>query len=686
MMVRRALALALVLGLSALTGAPAQAQESGTKVHALTLADAPKYGPDFKHLDYVNPDAPKGGNVVFEAIGTYDSFNQFITKGTPASLPGLYETLTTSPDDDILTEYGLIAESMEVAPDKSWIIFHLRPEAKWHDGQPITADDVVFSLDILKSKGDPQWRFYYGEVVKAEKLDDHTVKFSFKSGGNRELPVIMGQLPILPKHWWESRNFENVLLEAPLGSGPYKLGKFELGRSFTMERVPDYWGKDLPIRIGTSNYDSIRYDYYLDRDVSMEAFKSGALDFRQENQAKRWATAYDFPAMKDGRVKKELIPNDNPRGIQGYVLNMRRQMFQDARVRQAMILAFDFEWSNKVLFYGLYKRTRSYFQNSEMEAKGLPSPEELAILDPLKGQIPEEVFTTEYNPPATDGSGNNRENLEKAAKLLEEAGWQVVDGKRTKDGTVLSMEFLIDDPAFERISEPYAQNLRRLGIDVTLRNVDSAQYEQRLEDFDYDVISTVYGQSLSPGNEQWEFWGSAAADQHGSRNYNGIKNPAVDKLIDLIVHAESRHDLIIRCRALDRVLQWNYYMVPHWNLPAFELAWWDKFGMPDKRPDPLYGYGSDSWWIDPAKEAALKTKTAVAETGGTSVATPATNATGNATPTAEQQASTQPAAASTAAQEPADRGRSPIIYGAGAVVVFIVAYLLGRRRGKVTKE
>jgi microcin C transport system substrate-binding protein len=674
---RRWFVLALVLGLSVLQGAASQAQEGGTKVHALTLGDAPKYGPDFKHLDYVNPDAPKGGSVIFEAGGTYDSFNPYIPKGTPAALPDLYETLTLSTDDDVLTEYGLVAESMEVASDKSWVTFNLRPQARWHDGKPITQDDVIFSFDILKSKGDPFYRFYYGDVVKAEKVGDHGVKFVFKSGGNRELPVIMGQLPVLPKHWWETRKFENVLLEPPLGSGPYKLSKFELGRSFTMERVPDYWGKDLPIRVGTNNYDKIRYDYYLDRDVSMEAFKSGAIDFRRENQAKRWSTGYDFPAIKDGRVKKESIPHKNPQGMQGYVLNLRRPMFQDVRVRQAMILAFDFEWSNKTLFNGLYRRTRSYFQNSEMEAKGLPSPEELAILEPLRGKIPEEVFTTEYNPPMTDGSGNDRRNLEEAAKLLDQAGWKIVGGKRTKDGQAMSMEFLIDDPAFERIAEPYAQNLRRLGLEVSLRNVDSAQYQERVEQFDYDVISTVFGQSLSPGNEQREFWGTEAADQKGSRNAIGIKNEAVDAIIEQIINVESRHDLIIRCRALDRVLQWNYYMVPHWHLPAFQLAWWDKFGMPEKRPDPLYGFGSDSWWIDPAKEAALRTKTAAVEAAQlpeTPQTTPAASA------QTEQQSAQQTTTAP--AQEPAasDRGRSPLLYGGAAVVVVIVAYLLGRRR------
>lgn len=651
--------------LLSLLPALALAQE-GVKLHALTLADAPKYAPDFKHLDYVNPDAPKGGAVVFEASGTYDSFNPYIIKGNPAGMPGLIETLTASTDDDALSEYGLIAGSMELAPDKSWVIFHLRPEARWHDGKPITAADAVFSLTMLKEKGDPFYRYYYANVTKAEALDERTVKFTFDGGGNRELPVIMGQLPILPKHWWEGRNFEDVLIEPPLGSGPYKVGKFDLGRSYTMERVTDYWGKDLPLNVGTSNFDSIRYDYYRDRDVSMEAFKSGALDFRQENQAKRWSTGYDFPAVRDGRVKQELIRHQNPQGMQAYVLNLRRPVFQDVRVRQAFILGFDFEWSNKALFNGLYQRDRSYFGNSEMEATGLPSPEELAILEPLRGQIPDEVFTTEYNPPKTDGSGNPRENLAQAAKLLDEAGWQVVDGKRSKDGTVLSVEFLIDDPAFERIAEPYAQNLRRIGIDAKLRNVDTAQYQQRVEQFDYDIITNRYGQSLSPGNEQREFWGSEAADRPGSRNYAGIRNPAVDQLVDLIINAPTRQDLVIRSRALDRVLQWNHYMVPNWHLGAFMIAYWDKFGMPEKRPDPIYGFGFSAWWIDPAKAAAVAARTTSAET-----ATPADTA-----PTAT--AGTEPAAA--------DRGQSPIVYGAAAVVVFLVAYLLGRRRGAKAKD
>jgi len=675
---RRWLALALVFGLSALSGVAAQSQE-GVKLHALTLGDAPKYGPDFKRLDYVNPDAPKGGTINTGATGTFDSFNPFIVKGTPAGTGGLYDTLTTSPEDDNLTEYGLLAESMEMPEDKSWVIFNLRPEARWHDGKPVTADDVVFTFNMLIEKGSPQYRYYYADVAKVEKLGDLRVKFQFKHGGNRELPVIMGQLAILPKHWWETRNFENVLLEPPLGSGPYKVGKFDLGRFYTMERVPDYWGKDLPINIGTNNYGQIRTTFFQDPEIQLEAFKAGTLDLRSENSARRWATQYDFPAVKDGRVIKEKIPHANPVGIQGFIFNIRKPLFADRKVREAMIYAFDFETFNKTLAYSQYTRTRSWFQNSEMEAKGTPSPEELEILNPLKDQIPPEVFTTEYNPPVTDGSGHARDNLAKAAALLDEAGWKVENGKRVKDGQTFEFEFLDDDPAAERTILPFVQNLELIGIKVNLRIVDSAQYQARVESFDFDMTSKIWGVSNSPGNEQREYWGSQAADTNGSDNLIGIKNPAVDKLIDLIVTAPTRKDLIIRCMALDRVMQWNYYLVPNFTLAAFRIAYWNKFGKPDKRPDPPYSYGGTSWWVDPAKEAALagrkNAEQPATETAQGTTATPA--------PAETQPAPAQPAPAP--ADQPAaatERGQSPLIYAGGAVVVVVVAYLLGRRRRK----
>lgn len=692
MALRSGVKLVLPLILAAFAIVPAQAQE-GTKHHALTLADAPKYGPDFKHLDYVNPNAPKGGTITLGATGTFDSFNSFIVKGTPAGLTGLYETLTTSTDDDSMTEYGLIAESMEVAEDKSWIIYNLRPEARWHDGKPITADDVVFTFNALIEKGDPVYRYYYSDVAGVEKLDERRVKFQFKRGGNRELPMIMGQLAVLPKHWWESRKFDDVLLEAPLGSGPYKLGRFEMGRSYTMERVPDYWGKDLPIKIGTDNYDRVRVTYFQDPEVQMEAFKAGTLDMRpNENSAKRWATGYEFPAVKDGRVIKEVIHHENPASIQGFIFNLRRPLFQDAKVRQALIYAFDFEWSNKALFYGQYTRTRSYFQNSEMEAKGLPSPEELEVLNPLKELIPPEVFTTEYNPPKTDGSGNIRDNLEKAAALLDDAGWQVENGRRVKDGKPFEFEILVDDPPMERVALPFAQNLQKMGIKANVRIVDSAQYQARMESFDFDMTSDIWGVSLSPGNEQIEYWGSQSADTPGSRNTIGIKNEAVDKLIELIVTASTREDLVIRCRALDRVLQWNHYLVPHFHSGTYRVAYWNRFGMPDKRPDPLYLYGSSAWWIDPAKDAALagrKNAEQPIEQAAVEQAPSGAPEEPAATPTQEQAAQEEPAQQpATEAAQPAagaasaDRGQSPLIYVGGAIIAVIVAYMLGRRRGK----
>lgn len=638
--------------------------------HALTLGDAPKYGPDFKQLDYVNVDAPKGGTVRYGGMGSFDSFNPFIVGGDPAGLGGLYETLTTQVDDDAMSEYGLIAESMEVAPDNSWIIFNLRKEARWHDGVALTADDVVFSFDILKEKGAPNYRFYYSNVETAEALDAYRVKFSFTSSNNRELPVIMGQLPVLPKHFWEKKTFDEPSLEVPLGSGPYKLKSFEAGRSVTMERVPDYWGKDLPVNRGTNNFDIVRTDYYRDPTIALEAFKAGSFDIRAESSAKQWATGYESPALRDGRFKMETIKTANPQGMQGFGMNLRHPIFQDPLVRQAMILAFDFEWSNKTLFFGQYTRTRSYFQNSEMEAKGLPSPEELKILEPLRGKIPDEVFTTEYNPPKTDGSGTNAENLARAAELLEQAGWKLENGRRMKDGKPFEIEFLLQaGDLFERIVQPYAKSLERLGVKLTLRAVDTAQYQQRSEDFDFDMISSLFPQSLSPGNEQRDFWGSEAADAPGSRNEIGIKDPVIDQLVEELIAAPTRADLITHSRALDRILQWRYYVVPNWHMGASRIAYWDKFGRPATLPEPTYGIGTSGWWIDPAKEQALASKIAQAAPAPVEPA---------ATETATEIA---PGAAA-----PADRGSSPLgylLYAVGAVILLLViGAVLKRRKAK----
>lgn len=588
----RALAFALAL-LSAL---PAGA-ETVHPVHGLAMHGEPKYGPGFKHFDYVNPDAPKGGEIRLAEIGGWDSLNPFIVKGdspTGADLP--FETLMVSSADEPFSEYGLIAESVEVPADRSWVVFTLRPQARWQDGKPITADDVVFSFNILKAKGHPRYRFYYAAVDKVEKLGERRVRFSFKPGDNRELPLIVGQLPVLPKHYWQGREFGATTLEPPLGSGPYKVASFEPQRTITYERVKDYWGAHLAVRQGEFNFDRIRYDSYRDTTVALEAFKAGEYDWRSENEAKKWATAYDdWAALKDGRGRKQAFDNQRPAGMQAYAFNLRRALFADPKVRQAIGLAFDFEWTNKTLFYGQYKRTASFFANSDLAATGLPSPLELKVLEPLRNQVPPEVFTQVYTPPATEGDGNIRPNLRKAMALLEEAGWHVVDGKLTKDGQPFAFEILLVQPAWERITLPFARNLARLGIDASVRTVDTAQYKNRLDHYDFDMLVQVWGESQSPGNEQLGYWGSEAAGEPGGQNVVGIKNPAVDTLIQEVIAAPDREALVARTRALDRVLLWNHYVIPQWHLGRDRLVWWDKFGMPDKIP--ASGVQLMTWWV-----------------------------------------------------------------------------------------
>ncbi len=624
---------------------PAGAEEASVRaVHALAMHGEPKYGPDFKHFDYVNPDAPKGGTVRFAATGTFDSLNPFILKGTPASgANSPFETLLAGTADEAFTEYGLIAESIEVPDDRSWVAFTLRPEARWHDGKPITVEDVIFSFETLKTKGHPFYRAYYANVVGAEKIGERKVKFAFSGGENRELPLIMGQLPILPKHYWQGREFDKTTLEPPLGSGPYRIESFEAGRSLTLRRVEDYWGRDLPINRGQDNWDRVRYEYFLDETVALEAFKAGAYDFRQENTAKTWATAYDIAQVRDGRIVKEEIENELPTGMQGFAFNIRRDLFRDRRVRQAIGNAFDFEWSNKTLFYGQYTRTASYFSNSELASRGLPTGDELAILERYRGRVPDEVFTTEYRPPETDGSGNNRANLRRAVELLRDAGWEVRDGKLTDAaGRAMAFEILLSNPAFERVTQPFVKSLERLGIDARIRTVDTAQYQNRIDAFDFDVTVEVFGQSLSPGNEQRDFWGSASAATPGGRNVVGIADPAIDELVDLVIRAPDRQSLIASARALDRVLLWGHYVVPHWHIRAFRVAYWNMFSR--SAVQPKYGLGLNGWWIDAAKAAALGRE---------------------------------------AATEPEDKGGSALLWGAlgaGAVVVAALAIAWRRRR------
>lgn len=574
--------------------------------HGIAMHGQPKYAADFKYFDYVNPNAPKGGSIRFSGFGSYDNFNGFISKGeTVDGLGNIYDSLMTSSADEAFSEYGVLAETIEVPKDRSWITFHLRPEAKWHDGKPITAEDVKWTFDTLITKGAPSHRYYYADVAKVEVLSERSVKFTFSTNENRELPLILGQLTILPKHYWETRDFEKTTLEPPLGSGPYKIEKFETGRSITYKRVKDYWGRDLPANVGHNNFDEMRYEYFRDGNITVEALKGGAIDFRSENISKTWATGYDIPEVKNGLLVKEAVDHNRPQGMQGFIFNLRRDKFKDARVRQAMGYAFDFEWSNKNLFYGQYTRTRSYFDNSELAATGLPSADELKILEPYRDQIPAEVFTTEYHPPATKGDGRIRANLKQADRLLKEAGWEIQGKDRinTATGEKLEFEIMLVQPSTERIVLPFAKNLERLGITMKVRTIDAAQYVERRRKFDFDMMTIVVGQSMSPGNEQRNYWGSEAADTEGSSNLIGIKDPVVDKLIELIIAAPTREDLITRVRALDRVLIWSHYIIPNFHLSYDRLLYWNKYSRPDVVP--ARGTQIGTWWYDEAKAAKL---------------------------------------------------------------------------------
>ncbi|MAL78893.1 MAG: hypothetical protein CMN55_07230 [Sneathiella sp.] len=595
----------LLLGLSF----PATAEDVKTiKSHGLSLAGPLKYGPDYTHLEYANPDAPKGGSVRLSAEGGFDNLNPYIARGQSASGIGLtFETLMSQSYDDPSAEYGLVAESVEVAEDLSFAIFNLRPEARFHDGTPITPEDLIFSLDAVKEMGAPLFRYYYANVQSAEKIGDHRIKFIFSGPPNRELPQIVGQLlPVLSKKHFESRKFDETTLTPILGSGPYRVKDFEANRYITYERVPDYWGTDVPINKGRYNFDTIRYDYYRDSSVRLEAFAAGEYDYRSENSAKNWATGYNFPAVREGLVVLEEIPNERSAGMQGYAFNLRREKFQDPALREALGYAYDFEWLNKNIMFDQYSRTNSYFENSVMAAEGKPSEEELAILEPYRDQLPPRVFGPAYKAPVTDGSGRDREPLQTAKKILEDAGWHVKNGKliNPHSGQPLTIEFLMYDPNGLRSTGPFIKNLKKLGIDASARVVDSSQYAERLRSYDFDITTVVLAQSISPGNEQREFWGSAAGKRPESRNVMGINSPVIDALIENLIAAPTYEKLIPAVRALDRVLSWNFYVIPQFHAAYDRIAYWNKFGHTDVNPSQ----GPDilSWWVDPEKEARLR--------------------------------------------------------------------------------
>jgi len=599
--------------LALMTSPPAPAQEvvAPHRHHALSLVEPPRFGPDFKHFDWVNPDAPKGGVVRQWEEGSFDSLNPFSIQGESAAGIGLiYDSLMVGSPDEPSAEYGLVAEWVSFPPDYSSVTFGLREGARFHDGRPITPEDVIFSFEALK-KANPQIAQYYRNVVGGKKTGGREVTFTFDAKGNRELPQIMGQLQVLPRHFWEgktatgeARDVSKSTLEIPLGSGPYRVKEVDRGRSITYERVADWWAKDLPVSKGQWNFDILRYEYYRERTAAFEGFKSGAIDYWEENSAKAWATDYNFPAVKRGQVKLERIPVKRVAPMQAFGFNLRRPQFQDVRVRRAFNLAFNFEAINEQLLYSEYTRTASYFENSELKATGLPKGTELEILKEVEKEVPPEVFSKEYRNSVGGPDAEHRRNLAEAARLLREAGWSLQGPLlRNARGETLRAEFLLNSPTFERHTLRYIDDLKKLGIDASVRIVDSAQYQRRRRSFDYDITTMGFAQSESPGNEQRFFWGSAAADQEGSRNAIGIKNPAVDKLIDRIIFAKDRPELVAATRALDRVLLWNYYVVPLWYYPYERLAYWNKFGRPAKLPAQTSSF-ERVWWFD--KTAADK--------------------------------------------------------------------------------
>jgi microcin C transport system substrate-binding protein len=587
--------------------------------HGVSLFGDLKYLAGFKQFDYVNAAAPKGGAVREIAIGTFDNFNIAVAgiKGTLAAGIGLiYDTLLVSALDEVSTEYGLLAEAVSYPDDFSAASYRLRAEAKWHDGTPVTPDDVIFSFDALK-KYSPRDAAYYRHVVKAEKTGEREVTFTFDGPGNRELPQIVGQLIVLPKAWWEAsdkdgkqRDVGASSLEQPLGNGAYRVKEFSPGRTIVYERVKDYWGAAINVNIGRDNFDELRFEYFRDTTVALEAFKADAVDWRTETSAKNWATAYDFPAVNDKRVLLKEFPITNFGVMQGFAFNIRRAKFADPRVRRAFNYAFDFEEMNKQIFYAQYTRIASYFQGTELAATGLPAGRELEILETVRDKVPAELFTAPYTNPVAGNPDAVRNNLREGLRLLKAAGYEIRDQKLVdgKTGEPYTIEFLSEDPNFERVFLFYKPSLSRLGIDVTVRTVDQAQYENRLRNWDFDIITMSRGESLSPGNEQRGYWGSQAADQSGSPNVIGIKNPAVDAMIEQVIFAKSRADLVAATKALDRVLLWNHYVVPQWSYPFVRSARWDRFGY----PDPLPKYGTSAfptvWWWDADKAAKVGTR------------------------------------------------------------------------------
>jgi microcin C transport system substrate-binding protein len=595
------------------TATPAQSTER----HGMSAFGDLAYPPDFTHFSYVNPDAPKGG--VFSQIGpgvqfnqnqlTFNSLNSYILKGDAAQGMELtFATLMVRSGDEPDAMYGLVAQSVSISPDGLTYRFNLWPQAKFHDGTPLTAQDVVFSLTTLKEKGHPIITQLLRDFKGVEASDDHTVVARFAEKRGRDVPLFVAGMPIFSRAYYAKQPFDQSTLDIPLGSGVYKVGRFEIGRYIEYNRVTDWWGVDLPVARGQNNFDTVRFEYYRDRDVGFEGFTAKNYLFREEFTSRTWATRYDFPAFKDGRVKRAVLEDDTPSGAQGWFINTRRKQFKDPRLREALIDAFDFEYTNKNIMYDAYDRTHSVFQNSPMVAEGKPSAAELTLLEPFRGQAPDEVFGEPYVPPVTDGSGQDRRWLRAGAQLLEAAGIKLQNGKRVlADGTKVTIEFLIDEPSFQPHHLPYIRNLATLGIDATLRIVDPVQFRARVDNFDFDITVQRFSFSSTPGDSLRTYFTSQAAATKGSQNLAGIAEPAVDRLVDVIIAAKTRDELTTACRALDRVIRAGRYWIPHWYKGSFWIAYWDEFGWPAKRPRYSRGI-PETWWYDPAKAVKLKQK------------------------------------------------------------------------------
>lgn len=605
-----ALALFLPLGSQAKANTSLETRENPVKslvesasLTSMALHGTAKYGTPgkpFRHFDYVNPDAPKGGSLKMGTNGTFDTLTPYTNKGTPVAGIGLLnDTLMTKSHDEPFSMYPLVARTAQRATDNSSITFILNDLARFHDGVPITAADVKYTFELLTEKGSPFYRSYYSDVETVEVLAPDKVRFNFKHTDNPELPFILAELPVLPRHFWEKpeNDFSSASLNPPLGSGPYQIESVDNGRSITYSRVTDYWAKDLPVNVGRNNFDSVRYDYYLDENIALQALKAGEFDLRYENVARNWATAYDVPAVHEGRLILDTIPTRNPAPIQGFVFNQRRPVFQDVNVRKALGYAMDFEWMNRNLFFDSYTRSKSYFGNSEMEATGIPQGDELKLLEPWRKQLQPALFNQAYSVPETDGSGNIRPQIRQALPLLRKAGWSMDQGQLVNQkGQPFQIELLLAQSSMERVALPFKKNLEKMGIELNIRTVDMSQYINRIRNFDYDMIVMSYPQSSSPGNEQKGYWGSQAADTPGSRNYMGIKNPVVDAMIDKVVDARSREELTTAIKALDRVLLWGEYLIPQWYYPYERIAHSSKLVRP--QTEALYGTDLYSWWIE----------------------------------------------------------------------------------------